>query len=361
MTHGAAIERSSFSAPAARRTGRAPRVLAVIPGEPEGPLFIFAKRQVIALRAMGVTVRPFYLASRQQPVILAREWRRFLKELREFEPDLVHAHFGTVTAFMCAVSTSAPLVVTYRGSDLNPVPSISQLRSRLGKLMSQLTALRATRVICVSEELRSRLWLRRHQATVIPNGVDVTEFHPRPQSEARAELGWQDDERVVLFNAGRHPKIKRLDLAEAAVGVARSLCGELRFVVLNGHQDPRQVPTLMNAADCLLVTSDFEGSPDIVKEAMACALPVVSVDVGDVRDRLANVQPSHIVPRSPDSLGRALAERLTCRQRSNGHEVVRAELTMERIAARVLDEYRAALGPEWSEEWSEFFRTVVRP
>jgi glycosyltransferase involved in cell wall biosynthesis len=357
MTHSVGVERSPFIVSSAQRAEPGPRVMAVIPGDPEAAHFIFAKRQVLALREMGVTVRSFYIGSRQHPIIVLREWRRFLKELREFQPDLVHAHFGTMTAFMCAVGTTVPLLVTYRGSDLNPVPSISQLRRRAGQLMSQLAALRAKRVICVSEELRERLWMRAGHASVIPNGVDITEFFPRPRAACRAELGWRDDEHVVLFNAGRHPRIKRLDLAEAAVGVARALSGELRFVVLDGHQDPRQVPTLMNAADCLVVTSDFEGSPDIVKEAMACNLPVVSVDVGDVRDRLAAVRPSCIVARSPDALGRAITDLLMHPQRSNGHAVVRAELTMEKIAERVLAEYRAALGPEWS----DFFRGVARP
>lgn len=318
-----------------------PRVLAVMPGVPEGPGFIFAKRQVAILRDMGVPIAAFYIPSRQSLRVLLRAWARFRQEVRAFRPDVVHAHYGTMVAFLCVVGTRRPIVVTYRGSDLNPSPSTPWLRSAAGRLLSQIAAARAARIVCVSPQLRRRLWWRRERATVIPNGVETSAFCPRPQCGARAELGWGSEERVVLFNGGMFPQVKRLDLAQAGVDVARTLCGAIRFHVLDGHTDAALVPTFMNAADCLVVTSDWEGSPDIVKEALACDLPIVSVDVGDVRERLEGVHPSRIVERDPEAIGRALAELLARRERSNGHEAMR-ELTMPRVARRVLDQLQAA-------------------
>ena len=107
------------------------RVLSVIPAEEEGAAMIFAKRQVRALREVGVVSEPFFLSSRTSPFILVREWRRLRREIRSFRPDLIHAHFGTMTAFFCALSGTRPLVVTYRGSDLNPCPNIPRLRSQV--------------------------------------------------------------------------------------------------------------------------------------------------------------------------------------------------------------------------------------
>ncbi|NJO06276.1 MAG: glycosyltransferase family 4 protein [Chloroflexaceae bacterium] len=100
----------------------------------------------------------------------------------------------------------------------------------------------------------------------------------------------------------------------------------------------------MNAADCLLFTSDYEGSPNIVKEAMACNLPIVSVDVGDVVERLKDVQPSRIVQRDPHDLGQAVADILTMGKRSNGREIAERELSNEHIAKRIIDVYRQARG-----------------
>jgi glycosyltransferase involved in cell wall biosynthesis len=144
----------------------------------------------------------------------------------------------------------------------------------------------------------------------------------------------------VLFNGGGHPLLKRLDLAQAAVDVARAICGAIRLAVLNGNVAPDSVPVMMSAADCLVLTSECEGSPTVVQEAMACNLPVVTVDVGDVRSRLTGVSPTRIVGRDPTDIGQAIAEVLTLGQRSNGWSRVK-DISSAAIAGQVASIYRA--------------------
>jgi glycosyltransferase involved in cell wall biosynthesis len=151
---------------------------------------------------------------------------------------------------------------------------------------------------------------------------------------------------VVLFNAGGAPVRKGLDLAEAAMGQAESVAGTIRFEVMRGGIPPERVPLLMNAADCLLVTSRSEGSPVVVKEALACNLPIVSVDVGDVAERLRGVWPSFIVERDPKQIARALIEVLSAKKRSNGRERV-AELSETRIAERIRSIY-SSIRPQFT-------------
>jgi len=323
------------------------RVLCVIPWSSKASM-IFVRRQIASLQQVGVVCETFFLASRTSPWVLTKEWHRMRKTIRSFRPDLIHAHYGTVTAFFSATGASVPLVVTYRGSDLNPSPSPPWVRQFAGRLLSRLAALRASQIICVSEQLRERLWWRKHCAVVIPSGVDTAVFYPRPRNEARAELGWGDRERVVLFN-GRDPKLKRLDMAQAAVEAATTVCGEIRFVVLNGDVAAETIPVMMGAADCLLLTSDWEGSPNVVKEAMACNLPVVTVDAGDVRPRLEGVWPSRIVDRNPEDIGKALAEVLIHGQRSNGSSRVR-DISNAFIAERIISIYRAAIQEQSSDK-----------
>lgn len=333
------------------------RVLMVIPGEADGASFVFAKRQVASIQEVGVNCKTFFVPPRTVPAriggagmafaaktvaLIAKQWKKFRGEIRTFKPHIVHVHFGALPALFCTISTNLPVVVTYRGSDLIPSPGIPQFLWAAGMLLSQIAALRSSRIICVSQELKSKLWWPGNTATVIPTGIDTKLFYPRPRQEARAELGWGEDERVVLFNSGRTPVRKRLDLAQSTIDVARTLCGEIRFVVLDGAVEPNLIPTLMNGADTLLVTSDSEGSPNIVKEALSCNLPVVTVDVGDVRERLANVEPSRIVERDPHQIGRAVGEILMKRDRSNGREAIQ-ELTQERVATRILAVYADAL------------------
>ena len=136
--------------------------------------------------------------------------------------------------------------------------------------------------------------------------------------------------------------MKRLDLAEAGMEVARNLCENIRFVVLRGDVGPESVPLFLNAADCLLVTSDWEGSPNIVKEALACNLPIVSVDVGDVSERLDKVSASKIVSRGPGELGEAIVEILALNCRSNGREAVQ-NLSSEKEAGRICHIYEGII------------------
>jgi len=238
------------------------------------------------------------------------------------------------------LSTRVPVVVTFRGNDLNPVPSASWVLNSIRTLISEIASLLAARIICVSEELRQQLWWRKRIAAVIPTGVDTDSFYPRGRSEARAQLGWPNHERVVLFNGAGPPLIKRPDLAQAAVDAARAICGDIRLVVLNGEIAPDFVPVMMSAADCLLLTSECEGSPTVVQEAMACNLPVVTVGVGDVQFCLSGVSPTRIVGRDPTEIGNAIAEVLTQGQRSNGRSRV-GSFSNAVIAERVASIYRA--------------------
>jgi teichuronic acid biosynthesis glycosyltransferase TuaC len=334
--------------PHPRAHASTPRVLFVIPGDGQGSSMIFVKRQAESLASEGVQASLFYLTSRTSSRRLLAEFRRFRSEVAKLRPAVVHAHFGTMTALFSAVASGTlPLVITYRGGDLNRPPSSyrwqAKVRAAFGRLFSQLAALRAQQIICVSRQLRNRLWWRRGLVTLMPTGVDPTVFRPEPRALARARLGWTDGERVVLFNAGHDAKVKRLDLASAAVEWARGEIPAVRLEILDGSVRPALIPDLMNAADCLLLTSVSEGSPTVVQEALACDLPVVSVEVGDVIERLEGVRDSAIAASDAAALGRALVRMLEPPRRSNGSSKI-ADFSSQRMAAGLTEIYRKLAG-----------------
>lgn len=140
------------------------------------------------------------------------------------------------------------------------------------------------------------------------------------KSEARQQLGWDPEAKIVLFNAGLDPRMKRRWLAEESFHLMRQHCPGATLVILEGDTDPDDMPRVLNAADCLLLTSRHEGSPNVVKEALACELPIVSVDVGDVAARVTGVDGCRIVPPIAADLASALLDTLERGRRSNGRE-----------------------------------------
>jgi len=302
---------------------------------------VFVDRQITSLRSIGVKISEFDITTSHSPLSIFRKWLALRREVRRLNPHLVHGQYGTIVGLLSAFA-GRPAVVSFCGSDLLPGASVSTLRMCIGFLFSNLAALRAQQIICKSKELQRALWWRQNRAVVIPNGVDLTLFSPGDRNEARKALGWDLRRPIILFNIARDAKNKGLDLAEAAVGVARVHIPEVELCIIS-NVEPNLMPLYYRASDVLLCASKQEGSPNVVKEALACNLPVVSVPVGDVPERLERVHPSAVVPRDPHVMGEALIRILLAGERSNGREHIR-HLALGQVAQRVLGVYRLALG-----------------
>jgi glycosyltransferase involved in cell wall biosynthesis len=165
----------------------------------------------------------------------------------------------------------------------------------------------------------------------------------------RRILGWRELDRIILFNAGGEGRNKRLDLARDATREAGRWAPSVRLEVLDGTVPPELIPAMMNAADCLLVTSDAEGSPTVVQEALATNLPVVSVDAGDIAERLRGVACSRLAPRDAQALGRALADVVGAPRRSDGRRRVQ-EFSAHKIASELVKLYDSMLPSSRTEE-----------
>ncbi|MFM7104191.1 MAG: glycosyltransferase, partial [Flavobacteriales bacterium] len=176
------------------------RIFIIIPGSSEGNSMIFSKRQVVELREQGMIVEEYYLESRTNPWYVLKDLFGIRSAVRKFKPDIVHAHYGTMTAFLGAFSGARKYAITFHGSDLNFVRSEFILNEILAKLLSQLAVLRADIVFCVSEKLRQKMWWKRKIAVVIPFGVNLQKYCPIDRNEARERLNLPLNSQWVLFN-----------------------------------------------------------------------------------------------------------------------------------------------------------------
>lgn len=209
----------------------------------------------------------------------------YLKNLKKLKTTLhkeeynyVHAHFA-FSSLLANLQRRVPVITTFHGSDVNNPKN--RLLSGIVELLSKIS-------IYVSEDLLNKsLPLKRKNRFVIPCGVDLDNFKPASKSISRKKLGLDPDTIYVLFSSSFNNKVKNYPLAKAAVDKLNNPNIEL---IEFKNYDRESAAVLMNAVDLALMTSSKEGSPQFIKEALACNCRIVSTDVGDVRSLIENIE-----------------------------------------------------------------------
>lgn len=242
--------------------------------------------------------------------------------------DVVHAHFGLTAPFALA-QPRRPVVTSLWGWDLNG--EYGWLSKRCARLSDA--------VLVRNEEMAEKVDCPAH---VIERGVDLDMFAPTDKREAQQAAGWDPEAFHVLFPYSPSREKKNYPLAEAVVAEVDGEFDrpvEIHAVYNEPHGD---VPVYMNAADALLMTSESEGSPNTVKEALACDLPVVATDVGDVEELVADVGHSFVC-RSKSDLVANLATALQADREGYQGRAAIENLTWESTANSVLDVYESLI------------------
>lgn len=309
------------------------------------PAVLYQER---GLRRLGVSIETFFVdRARNGPLAHLRSFIPLRRKWREGAYDLMHVQFGGVQALIGAIIAGRRTVITYHGTDLhggNPQTWLSRLLSRVNVWCSRRAACMAGGVAVVSPNLLSFLPnTATRRVPVFPPGVDYTLFRPQPVEQERAELGLDINARYILFSDISGSPAKRRDIAFTVEKMVRVHEPEARLLLLT-RQPYWRVPLYLNAADCLLLTSEKEGSPNIVKEALAVDLPIVSVDVGDVALRCEGVPNCQIVSRNENDLAEAVLRALTTGREGGGRELKRPEIDNERICEQVCLYYQEVLG-----------------
>jgi len=297
----------------------------------------FVKRLAKALEGQGAHVNVMLSVKSSNLLNFIRQGRELQKLVVQGQPDIVIAQYGTFTGLLVALFAPHPIVITYRGSDLNPTPSENWIYVLLKHLASHAASFLSDGIVCVSSEVAGRL-LCRKPIEIIPSSTDTDLFKPSNLEECRKKLGWELHVPTALFFAGNNPGKKRLDMALKVGELLRKKLSAVVLKIIHDEIPLSEVPVYLNAADCLVYLSDFEGSPNLIREACACSTPIVTVPVGDVREVLDKVTPSQIVERNPDLIAEAVNELATLQTRSNGR--VKALCYSNDITARrTLDFY----------------------
>jgi teichuronic acid biosynthesis glycosyltransferase TuaC len=304
------------------------KILWILPGSKDDKQnMIFAKRAIPALVETGTRVDQFYLESRSSLTYLVKSWFQLRKLIRDQQYNALHAQYGSVLGFF-TWSLFHPYFVTLRGSDFNGDPAVSVLRRVISRILSYWVAFRSLYVFCVSEDIAKRVIV---PSIVLPSPTDLQIFRPISVSEARSKLGINSSSPLVGF-AGGARSLKRRDLARKACELAKLELLEIQNVT------PEEMPFWLNACDILIFTSEKEGSPNVIREALACGLPIASVNVGDVKKWVDRDPCSKVVDATPEALASALRqirEKLPKRERRTSLE----EITPSNYAKKLNEIY----------------------
>ena len=297
-------------------------------------------RQHESLRKIGVDVDALEIhgPAKLKYALTLRELHRRLDSC-----DVVHAHYG-FAGWLGRLQRRRPLVVSFMGSDLLGTPGADGSLTRASSIevaANRRFASMADQVIVKSRELGDVI--SSVNCHVVPNGVDVEEFSPIERRIACTRLGWDPEVTRVLFAGNPGDPRKGFALASEAIEKLRITSGRAVEIAVLHKVKAHDVANYMNACDAMIMTSLWEGSPNVVKEAMACNLPVASVPVGDVDFLFDGAAGYSVVGRVADELAVALDDALRNQEPVEGRTALMAKgLDSESVAHKLADIYTLA-------------------
>ena len=355
----------------------------IVASDKNGHFVPFIDEQMAALEARGMEVLRYGITGKGIIGYL-RELPALRYAIRQHRPDIIHAHYG-LSGLLANLQRMVPVVTTYHGSDIN-VPSILRF-SKIAMRFSAHNIFVSKRNVVIAlgdrandeckvesvkckgtensgAEKQTSTPYTLHPTpknTLLPCGVNI----PQPWSELQTQWvgqltlnqwvhGKLDKEvKYVLFAGAFDNAVKDPELAKSVIAVYNSSFAnsqspiadrQIELIELKGYTRD-QVTALMYHCHALLMTSKTEGSPQVVKEAMACGCPIVSVDVGDVAERTSGVEGCYVVPtREPKDIAEALQKALAFNGRTNGRErIIEMGLSNEQVAKRLESIYENVL------------------
>lgn len=303
----------------------------------------FVRTQVESLKQAGVEVELLHLSGRFRKWNYPKAVFQLRRRLANDSIDLIHAHIG-FAGMAARTQWKVPVVVTFHGSDLLGLINAQGKKGLLSPLVVQAgrTLARHVDAAIVQNSKMAGLLKNKPNIFVLSCELDLKTFQPTERSQARAALGLDQDKKYLLFAANPQIAVKRFPLARAVAGELKRRDASTELLVV--YKEPQdRLALFMSACDALVFTSYQEGSPNIVKQAMACNLPIVSTDVGDVREVIAHTRGCYVCDANVESLASRLESILADRERTDGRAMVE-HLAGPFVARNLIRVYEQVLG-----------------
>jgi len=291
------------------------------------------KNQGQSLERQGIIVK-YYGINGKGLLGYIKNIRPLKRFLHSQQFDLIHAHFS-LTAFVVALSGAKPLIVSLMGWN------VRLLRYKIFIHIFNFLFFDA----CIVKSQLMKDYLGIKDLIVIPNGIDFSKFKPFEKIYAQKMLNWDRTKKHILFAARPDRPIKNFLLAKQAYKILIKQYKGIELHVLNNVPND-QMSLFYSACDVVLLTSKAEGSPNVIKEAMACNCPIVTTDVGDVREYLVGVEGCYICNNNAFEIAEKLKLALLSCQRTNGREKIK-HLDSNIIAFNIIEVYNKVISNEY--------------
>ena len=284
----------------------------------------FIVEQVEALKKQGCTIEFFGLQGKGLLGYL-RNLPLLKKKIKAFCPDVIHAHYG-LSGLLANLQRHVPVVTTYHGSDINDKKVLPF--SKMAMRLSAWNVFVSRKTLEIAKPKKKYI--------LLPCGIDLSDLQLTERAESRRKMGLQDDRKYVLFAGAFDIPVKNAPLAKDTVACLQE--NQTELLELKGYTR-EEVILLMCAADAFLMTSLTEGSPQVIKEAMACGCPIVSVDVGDVKERVEGLEGCFVSDsRDPNDLANLLGKAFAFGRKTDGRKKIVADSLDNRLVAKQLFE-----------------------
>lgn len=249
----------------------------------------FIKSQGESLKEHGADVSYFLIKGKG-----IKGYRKAAKELKlelkKKEIDIIHAHYSLSALSVILARPKIPIVVSLMGSDAygeyvgqNKV----KFSSRYLTLITYLIQPFVHAIISKSANIDQYVYLKK-KAHIIPNGVNTTIFNElTDKNSIRKELGLPQEKKLVLYLGNKEDPRKNFKLVSDAVRILNDNTIEIVSPFPVSHS---QLPKYYSACDVFAMPAFMEGSPNVIKEAMACNCPIVATDVGDAKWVIGNTE-----------------------------------------------------------------------
>lgn len=296
-----------------------------------GAVSPFILDQKEALESKGVLVDVFSVKGKGVSGYL-KSLKALKARLKSSSYHFIHAHYG-LSGLLACLQFKVPVVLTLHGSDVN---------QPIVRVFSRIASFMARKVIVVSQKMKAKLKSRSTEVKVIPCGVGMDLFRPMDKQQARKRLGstnkikFEEGKIYVLFSSSLQMEVKNPELAIKAI---QSLGDQYELIELKGYTR-EEVALLLNSVDVALLTSRTEGSPQFIKEAMACNCPLVSTDVGDVRQIFNNTKGCFICEPSVGDVSKKVRQAVQFSY-TNGRQKMPTDYRKETVTRNIITEYKS--------------------